>query len=373
MLYRSTSSVKGDLLYFIFFVYTLLFILLITFNSVNLLMFYFFFEASLIPTLLIIMGWGYQPERLQAGLYFLFYTLTASLPLLMVLLIVGGESGVLDTCVYINFIDVNLIMALFFVLAFFVKLPIFFVHLWLPKAHVEAPVAGSMILAGVLLKLGGYGLIRVLPLSISGIINYSGGFYGLRIAGIVFVGVICCRLNDLKALVAYSSVAHMALVLCGSLSYSFSGIEGALIIIIRHGLSSSGLFCIVNIYYERRGSRRFFFNRGLLLFFPIITIFFFILCASNIAAPPTINLLSEIFLIIRIIKFDYIILFLFPLGSFLGAVFTLFIFSFSQHGAGYLGAYSLMFSDFREFHCLLMHILPLNFVIIKSEGFLCFN
>jgi len=195
------------------------------------------------------MGWGFQLERLQAGVYFIFYTLTASLPLLLNLIYIYRNIGVLN---FLNLIYYMLdsrirgliggIMILSLIMAFLVKLPIFFGHLWLPKAHVEAPVAGSIILAGVLLKLGGFGLYRVISLKIINIMKYRRYFVGLGLMRMVYVGIICCRLNDLKALVAYSSVSHIALVYSGLITLKMWGIEGSLIIIIRHGLSSSGLF-----------------------------------------------------------------------------------------------------------------------------------
>lgn len=360
---------------FSFTILVLCSILVITFSCNNLLMFYFYFEASLIPTLFIILGWGYQPERLQAGIYFLFYTLTASLPLLLIIvyfIVLGGGVDIFNWD-GIKFINYSFYFFIFLTLAFLVKMPIFFTHLWLPKAHVEAPVSGSMILAGVLLKLGGYGFYRVIPLCQGGLKFYGGYFFGLSVLGITYVGLICCRLNDLKALVAYSSVAHMALVICGIFRIYIWGYRGGLIIIIRHGLASSGLFCIVNIYYERRRRRRIYLNRGLILILPIISFLIFILRAANIAAPPTLNLLSEIFLISRMLKFDKLILLLFPIGSYLGAVFTLFMFSFSQHGKSYVGNYSFVYPSFRELHILILHILPVNFLILKPEFFLCLN
>jgi len=218
-----------------------------------------------------------------------------------------------------------------------------------------------------LLKLGGYGIIRSIFFWGNYFFKFRAYFYGLSLVRIVYVGFICCRLNDIKALVAYSSVAHIAIVICGALTLTKWGMIGAFVILIAHGISSSGLFCIVNIYYERTFRRRFFLNKGFITIFPLLTFLIFLLCAANIAAPPTINLLSEIILIVRIIKFDYMIIIVFPLGSFLGAVFTLFLFSYTQHGAIYFSNYSFNLPRFREYHIISLHVMPLNYIFLCSS------
>lgn len=140
--------------------------------------------------------------------------------------------------------------------------------------------------------------------------------------------------------------------------------------IVGHGVGSSGLFCAVNIYYERSGRRSFYINRGLLSVLPVYTLLFFLLCGANMAAPPTVNLFSEIFLIGSLIKFDLLILVAFPLGSYLGAVFTLFLFSYSQHGRGFEGNRFGKSISLREYQLMGMHLLPVNILVLKPEFFL---
>lgn len=353
---------------FLFLILILLIFLFLTFRRLSLFIFYLFFESRLIPTLLLILGWGYQPERLQAGIYLLFYTLLASLPLLVGIFYLINYSFSLRFNLLKDIIIFYDLFYLCIIFAFLVKMPIFLVHLWLPKAHVEAPVAGSIILAGVLLKLGGYGLLRVYSfILLSGII-YNFIWISIRLIGGVLVSLICLRQIDLKSLIAYSSVAHIGIVLAGLITLSIWGISGAYTLIIAHGLCSSGLFCLANISYERIGSRRLLINKGLLNFMPSLRLWWFLLCSSNIAAPPTLNLLGEICLLNRIISWSWVRIIIVSLLSFFSAAYTLYLYAYSQHGKLLLSIYSCSSGVSREYLLLFLHWFPLNLLIIKVES-----
>ncbi len=283
----------------------------------------------------------------------------ASLPLLIILFLIFFEFNRLIFRI-LNLRLKNFFFFFFLIFAFLVKIPIFFVHLWLPKAHVEAPVSGSIILAAILLKLGGYGLIRVFYI-LENFNNFIIFFLIIfSLFGGIIVRLICIRQIDLKSLVAYSSVAHIRIVIGGLFSFTSWGWGFSYSLIIAHGLCSSGLFYLVNSLYERVRSRRLIIGKGIILFLPIITLWWFLLCSSNIAAPPSLNLVGEIGLINRILFWSKILIFILIFISFFRAVYSLYLFSFRQHGNYRIKIFSFFIGLNREYLVLILHWLPLN-------------
>jgi len=242
---------------------------------------------------------------------------------------------------------------------FLFKLPIYFFHLWLPKAHVEAPVSGSMILAGVLLKLGGYGLVQLTLLFFN---LFCLGFKVILVFSLVsmfYLGLVCVRVNDIKMLIAYSSVSHIALALTGLFTLTSTGYTGRVFIYLGHGVCSSGLFSIINMSYERSSRRRIYINKGLFRLSVALSMFTFIVCVINMSAPPTINLFSEILLLVGSVKFRIINCIFLVLGSFMVTCYRIFFFSHMTHGKPYHLLINFSLIRVCEYTNIIDHVFPL--------------
>nr|QXU60355.1 NADH dehydrogenase subunit 4 [Scleroptila afra] len=347
--------------------------IILAFSATELTLFYISFEATLIPTLILITRWGNQPERLSAGIYLLFYTLISSLPLLISILYLHTKTGTLHLPI-LKLIHPNpliswttLLSSLALLMAFMVKAPLYGLHLWLPKAHVEAPIAGSMLLAALLLKLGGYGIMRVTLLMgpTSNYLHYP--FLTLALWGALMTSSICLRQTDLKSLIAYSSVSHMGLVIAASMIQTQWSFSGAMILMISHGLTSSLLFCLANTNYERTHSRILILTRGLQPLLPLMSVWWLLANLTNMALPPTTNLMAELTIMIALFNWSTPTIILTGTATLLTATYTLYMLLSTQRGPLPTHITTTPNSNTREHLLMTLHIIPMLALILKPE------
>ncbi len=294
---QAMTSIKDRLPSFMIAFLILETLMIGVFCAMDLILFYVFFEGGLIPMFLIIGIWGGK-NRLYASFKFFLYTLLGSLMLLAALIYmytVAGTTDIQELQQYPFARDVQTWLWLAFFASFAVKLPMWPVHTWLPDAHVQAPTAGSVVLAGVLLKMGGYGFLRFsLPMFPDASLLFQPFMFILSVIAIVYASLVAFRQTDIKKLIAYSSVAHMGFVTLGIFAFNEEGIQGAIFQMISHGIISGALFFCVGVIYDRMHTRDISFYGGLVHRMPVYAALFMLFSMANVGLPGTSGFVGEI-------------------------------------------------------------------------------
>jgi len=348
---------------------TLLFLLLIcligAFLTLDLLFFYIFFEAILIPMFLLIGLFGSRERKIRAAYLLVFYTLFGSLFFLLGILYIYFIVGITGF-EYLELVSLSFKEQIFLWIAFFLsfsfKIPLFPFHIWLPEAHVEAPTVGSVILAGILLKLGVYGFIRFsLVFFTEASIYFLPMIALLSIFGALYSSFAAVRQTDLKRIIAYSSVAHMNLVLLGLCSFTYAGISGALLQSLSHGFVSAALFFLIGILYNRYHSRLLYYYSGLVHMMPLYVFFFFFFTFANIAMPLSSSFIGEFLLLNGIFESSVILCFLSALGVILCGSYSLWLYNRLSFGnLKLVGVQKFLDLTFNE----LLILLPLAIFVV---------
>jgi proton-translocating NADH-quinone oxidoreductase chain M len=314
----------------------------------------------------VIIGvWGSRERKVRASYMFFLYTLLGSVLMLLSILYVYFKVGSTDFEALLTypftFFEQRFIWLAFFA-SFASKVPMIPVHIWLPEAHVEAPTSGSVVLAGILLKLGSYGFLRFsLPLLPEASLYFTPFIFALSILGVIYTSLTAIRQTDLKRIIAYTSVAHMNLVMIGLFSFNVVGLEGAILQSLSHGFVSSSLFLIIGVVYDRHHTRMVKYYSGLVQVMPIFISILFIFIFANCSLPGTSNFIGELCLFMGIIQDNIFVTFFGAFGIILSGVYSLWLFNKIAFGNIKI-QFIHTFSDinFREFHVML----PLLFLTI---------
>ncbi len=299
------------------------------FSALDFVTFYMFFEGVLIPMFLIIGVWG-GPRRVYAAFKFFLYTLAGSVLMLLAILAIYFDAGTTDIPTLLQHRlppDLQIWLWLAFFAAFAVKVPMWPVHTWLPDAHVEAPTAGSVILAGVLLKMGGYGFLRFsVPMLPHGTEFFTPMIFTLSIVAVIYTSLVALAQEDMKKLIAYSSVAHMGYVTIGIFTINVQGMQGAMFQMLSHGITSSALFLIVGVVYDRLHTRMIDRYGGLADQMPVYALSFMIFTMSSVGLPLTGGFIGEFLVVVGAFQVNTWVALLTSSGMVLGAAYMLYLY-----------------------------------------------
>lgn len=333
----SWNSIKQRIKLYMFLFLLLETLVIGVFLSLDILLFYFFFEASLIPMFFIIGIWGGE-NRIYASFKFFLYTLLGSVFLLLAIIYLYINFGTTDLLVLTNKapdlpLNIQNILWLAFFASFAVKVPMFPFHTWLPDAHVQAPTAGSVILAGVLLKLGGYGFIRFsLPLFPDASVHFADYVYILSIIAVIYTSLVALRQEDMKKMIAYSSVAHMAYVTAGIFAINKQAVEGAIFQMLSHGIVSAALFLGVGMLYERLHTKEIAKYGGVVEVMPKFAFMFMIFTMASVGLPGTSGFAGEFLVLLGVFADSKIVSALVATGVILGAAYMLLLYKNVVYG-----------------------------------------